>query len=86
MSPQVPTALVSGTRKAFQIAVTARVVSTQEAINICMINGGIILKVTDLNSLRCMAKAPFSEAYFSRARVAQEKLWDMCLGWARQPT
>lgn len=66
MSSQVSAALVSRTGKAFQVAATARVLSAQEAINTCRINRGIILKVTDLISLKCMAKAPFLEAYFGQ--------------------
>lgn len=57
MASQVPTTLVFETGKATSlVAASALVLGTQDPISVHQTNRGIILKVTDLISLKCTAK------------------------------
>lgn len=83
MNSRVPATLVSRTAKAtFLVAASALVLGTQEAMNIHQINQGIVLKVTDLISLKCTVRSTFPEAYFTQGHVALGKPWSICREWA----
>lgn len=57
MASQVPTPLVSETGKATSlVTASALMLGTQDPINVHQINREIVLKVTDLISLKCTAK------------------------------